>query len=97
MTGAHRDELPEWAREASLGIFIHWGPYSVPARAEVGNTFGDRSPTGEAATVTAEAEIRHRTRIGDGRLIVVADDPAAVQVSAPGHEVVPVALPGGDR
>ena len=26
--------LPEWAREASLGIFVHWGAYSVPAWAE---------------------------------------------------------------
>jgi alpha-L-fucosidase len=34
MTGTHRDRLPDWAQEASLGIFIHWGPYSVPAWAE---------------------------------------------------------------
>lgn len=34
MTGAHRENLPEWAREASFGIFIHWGAYSVPAWAE---------------------------------------------------------------
>jgi alpha-L-fucosidase len=27
-------------RGASFGIFIHWGPYSVPAWAEVANTFG---------------------------------------------------------
>lgn len=26
--------LPSWALDASLGIFIHWGPYSVPAWAE---------------------------------------------------------------
>ncbi|RED96016.1 alpha-L-fucosidase [Marinoscillum furvescens DSM 4134] len=24
-------ETPEWFRDAKLGIFIHWGPYSVPA------------------------------------------------------------------
>ena len=23
--------LPEWFRGAALGIFVHWGPYSVPA------------------------------------------------------------------
>jgi alpha-L-fucosidase len=34
MTDTHRQSLPEWAREASFGIFIHWGPYSVPAWAE---------------------------------------------------------------
>jgi alpha-L-fucosidase len=34
MTGIHRGNLPDWAQEASLGIFIHWGPYSVPAWAE---------------------------------------------------------------
>jgi alpha-L-fucosidase len=34
MTGTHRENLPDWAREASFGIFIHWGPYSVPAWAE---------------------------------------------------------------
>jgi alpha-L-fucosidase len=34
MTGTHRGNLPDWAQEASLGIFIHWGPYSVPAWGE---------------------------------------------------------------
>lgn len=24
-------ECPEWFKDAKLGIFIHWGPYSVPA------------------------------------------------------------------
>ncbi len=24
-------EIPEWFRDAKLGIFIHWGPYAVPA------------------------------------------------------------------
>lgn len=24
-------ETPEWFKDAKLGIFIHWGPYSVPA------------------------------------------------------------------
>ena len=26
-----RMEIPDWFREERLGIFIHWGPYSVPA------------------------------------------------------------------
>ena len=24
-------KVPEWFRNAKFGIFIHWGPYSVPA------------------------------------------------------------------
>ena len=24
-------EAPEWFRDAKFGIFIHWGPYSIPA------------------------------------------------------------------
>jgi alpha-L-fucosidase len=27
-------ETPEWFRNAKLGIFVHWGPFSVPAWAE---------------------------------------------------------------
>ncbi len=27
-------ETPSWYRDAKLGIFVHWGPYSVPAWAE---------------------------------------------------------------
>jgi len=41
MTGKHRGRLPEWAREASLGIFIHWGPYAVPAWAEPEHIAGE--------------------------------------------------------
>ena len=36
---AHRT-VPRWAEQASLGIFIHWGPYSVPAWAEPSGAFG---------------------------------------------------------
>ena len=28
---AHHNEAPEWFRDAKLGIYAHWGPYSVPA------------------------------------------------------------------
>ncbi len=24
-------EVPEWFRDAKFGIFIHWGPYSIPS------------------------------------------------------------------
>ena len=27
---------PAWWRDAKFGIFIHWGPYSVPAFSQVG-------------------------------------------------------------
>jgi alpha-L-fucosidase len=46
MTGIYRDNLPEWAREASLGIFIHWGPYAVPAWAEPEHIAGEPEPEG---------------------------------------------------
>ena len=32
--------LPEWFAKARLGIFIHWGPYSVPAWAEPTGALG---------------------------------------------------------
>ncbi|HJC69999.1 MAG TPA: alpha-L-fucosidase [Candidatus Brachybacterium intestinipullorum] len=38
--------LPDWFRDAPLGIFIHWGPYSVPAWAE---------PTAELGEVPDDA------------------------------------------
>jgi alpha-L-fucosidase len=50
MTGTHRENLPDWAREASFGIFIHWGPYSVPAWAE---------PIGALGTVPDEQWFAH--------------------------------------
>ncbi|RRR95622.1 alpha-L-fucosidase [Glycomyces terrestris] len=46
MTGTHRERLPEWAQEASLGIFIHWGAYAVPAWAEPEHIAGEPEPEG---------------------------------------------------
>ena len=34
-------EIPEWFHDAKLGIFIHWGLYSVPAFASIGLRFPD--------------------------------------------------------
>ena len=45
-----RDTLPDWFRDAKLGIFIHWGAYSVPAWAE---------PTGELGAVDEATWFRH--------------------------------------
>ncbi|MCP1428170.1 alpha-L-fucosidase [Microbacterium foliorum] len=42
--------LPEWARQSTLGIFVHWGPYSVPAWAE---------PTGAWGAVPEEKWFAH--------------------------------------
>ncbi|HET6532389.1 MAG TPA: alpha-L-fucosidase [Actinoplanes sp.] len=42
--------LPDWFRDAKLGIFVHWGPYSVPAWAE---------PTGELGAVDEATWFRH--------------------------------------
>ena len=32
--------LPDWFRDAPLGIFVHWGAYAVPAWAELGAELG---------------------------------------------------------
>lgn len=42
--------LPTWAQDASLGVFVHWGAYSVPAWAE---------PTGALGTIPDEAWFTH--------------------------------------
>jgi len=42
--------VPTWFTDAKLGIFIHWGPYSVPAWAE---------PTGELGAVDRATWFRH--------------------------------------
>jgi alpha-L-fucosidase len=34
-------QSPEWFRSAKFGIFIHWGPYSVPAWAPVGQQYAE--------------------------------------------------------
>lgn len=44
MTHDDSRQLPEWATEATLGIFIHWGPYSVPAWAEPTGAWGAVPP-----------------------------------------------------
>ena len=35
-----RRPTPDWLPAAKLGIFIHWGPYSVPAWAEPSGALG---------------------------------------------------------
>lgn len=45
-----RRETPAWFRDAGLGIFIHWGAYSVPA-------FGE--PVGELGAVDDAIWFRH--------------------------------------
>lgn len=37
-------ETPGWFRDAKLGVFVHWGPYSVPAWAEPTGTSGTIDP-----------------------------------------------------
>jgi alpha-L-fucosidase len=37
----HSHPVPQWFNNAKLGIFIHWGLYSVPAWASVGNDLGE--------------------------------------------------------
>ncbi|WP_395244189.1 alpha-L-fucosidase [Agromyces sp. MMS24-K17] len=38
--GATGRPLPAWATDATLGIFVHWGTYSVPAWAEPSGALG---------------------------------------------------------
>lgn len=42
--------IPTWFTDAKLGIFVHWGPYSVPAWAE---------PIGELGTIDPEYWFTH--------------------------------------
>lgn len=84
MTGTHRDELPDWAAEASLGIFIHWGPYSVPAWAEVEATFGEGEPEGGWFKHNSYAEWYANTIRIEGSL--AAAHHAEVHGSAPYEE-----------
>lgn len=41
--------VPQWWKDAKFGIFVHWGPYAVPAYA----------PTGEASVYGSYAEWYH--------------------------------------
>ena len=34
-------QLPPWTQEASFGIFVHWGPYSVPSWAVPSGAWGE--------------------------------------------------------
>jgi alpha-L-fucosidase len=52
--------LPQWFAQARLGIFIHWGPYSVPAWAEPTGALGV-VPETEWFTHNAYAEWYHNT------------------------------------
>lgn len=49
-----RYEVPRWFQDAKLGIFIHWGPYSVPA---FGNEWYPRS-----MYVKGRTEFEHHVR-----------------------------------
>ncbi|MCU1407470.1 MAG: alpha-L-fucosidase [Glaciihabitans sp.] len=48
-------QLPAWTQDASFGIFVHWGPYSVPAWAEPTGAWG-AVPEGEWFAHNAYAE-----------------------------------------
>ena len=61
--------LPDWFRQARFGIFIHWGPYSVPAWAETTGVLG-AVPEDQWFTHNAYAEWYYNT-------IRIAGSPAA--------------------
>jgi len=73
-----RRETPRWFSDAKLGIFIHWGPYSVPAWAEPigplgtidGDTWFAHNPYAEwyfntVRIIDSPAARRHRDLFGD--------------------------------
>jgi alpha-L-fucosidase len=61
--------VPAWLRAAKLGIFIHWGPYSVPAWAE---------PTGALGAVPETEWFRHNPYAEwYANTIRIPDSPAA--------------------
>ena len=45
-----RHEVPEWYHDAKLGIFIHWGVYSVPAWAPTDADIAGESASPSVAT-----------------------------------------------
>jgi alpha-L-fucosidase len=55
-----RRPTPDWLAKAKLGIFIHWGPYSVPAWAEPSGALG-AVPDSEWFTHNAYAEWYYNT------------------------------------
>lgn len=65
-----RHPTPEWYLHAPLGIFIHWGPYSVPAWAEPHGELGTESDWPTWFTHNAYAEWYFNT-------IRIPDSPAA--------------------
>ncbi len=44
--------VPDWFKDAKFGIFIHWGPYAVPAYA--GDSYGEWYPYNMYRKGTAE-------------------------------------------
>ena len=57
---------PGWFADAKFGIFIHWGPYSVPAWAPVGTYFPSGINTGcrtRRASATATPSRRPRVLV----------------------------------
>ena len=65
-------QIPEWFNDAKLGIFIHWGPYSVPA---FGSEWYGRRMYMDTATFSAQLKhqkdgpnftfVHHKEKWGD--------------------------------
>ncbi len=47
MESVRRHRVPQWYHDAKLGIFIHWGLYSVPAWAPAGGDIGEVFQSGD--------------------------------------------------
>jgi alpha-L-fucosidase len=46
LASLRQHRVPDWFKDAKLGIFLHWGPYSVPAFAPTHRSIHERDPGG---------------------------------------------------
>jgi len=36
LQSVRQHEVPKWFQDAKFGIFVHWGPFTIPAFAPIG-------------------------------------------------------------
>jgi len=36
LQSVRQHEVPKWFQDAKIGIFVHWGPFTIPAFAPIG-------------------------------------------------------------
>ena len=58
-------QVPQWFEDAVLGVYVHWGPYSVP-----GFAFKLPSERVDSGQPRVHAELLHGGHVGFGHLDV---------------------------